>query len=166
MFPELLELPFVKYVGGDPGAQCDWWAVPVGGKDAVADDLLGRHYALLTARFIYESKQKDPEGIKASILLRIFGRMIERGNFWGCPDGKHDAIALGFVSCISDIMRWAYSGATVLNLASALGEHYAVAAKQAHKEGAARHSAAFARAGEKHRQFVAESSERMREVRS
>ena len=168
MFPEILELPFCKYVGRPPGEdQCDWWSVPVGGEDVLADDLLGRYYALLTARFLHESREKDPEGIRASVLLRIFGRMIERGHFWA--DGrkaKHDAVALGFVSCISDIMRRAYGGATVLNLASDLGEHYATAAKQGGKDRFPSHiRAALAKAGEQHRHFVVESSERRREAR-
>jgi hypothetical protein len=36
MFPEILELPFCKYVGRPPGMdQCDWWSVPVDPKDGL-----------------------------------------------------------------------------------------------------------------------------------
>jgi hypothetical protein len=38
MFPEILELPFCKYVGRPPGQdQCDWWSVP-DGADGLGDE--------------------------------------------------------------------------------------------------------------------------------
>jgi hypothetical protein len=46
MFPEILELPFCKYVGRPPGEdQCDWWSVPLDPKDSLDAEMLGRHYA-------------------------------------------------------------------------------------------------------------------------
>jgi hypothetical protein len=83
MFPEILELPFCKYVGRPPGEdQCDWWSVPLDPKDSLDAEMLGRHYALLTARFMHTDERDRP-----SILLKIIGSMIERGNFWG--HGRH-----------------------------------------------------------------------------
>ena len=83
LFPAILELPFCKYVGRPPGEdQCGWWSVPVDPKDSLAAEMLGRHYALLTARFLHTDERDRP-----SILLKIIGSMIERGNFWG--QGRH-----------------------------------------------------------------------------
>ena len=72
MFPEILELPFCKYVGGPPGEdQCDWWSVPI--DDGLAAEMLGRHYALLTARFLHTDSQKDRDSVRGSVLLKIIG---------------------------------------------------------------------------------------------
>jgi hypothetical protein len=92
LFPEILELPFCKYVGRPPGEdQCDWWSVPLDPKDSLDAEMLGRHYALLTARFLHTDERDRP-----SVLLKIIGSMIERGNFWGRGrHGKYDPIAIG-----------------------------------------------------------------------
>jgi hypothetical protein len=88
-----------------------------------------RHYALLTARFLHPDELDRP-----SVLLRIVGSMIERGNFWDRgPHGKYDAIALGFVGGISDIMRWAYANGTVQSMAAQLARRYDFYAEDARK---------------------------------
>jgi hypothetical protein len=54
-YPELLDLPFVKYLEGPPGArQCDWWAPepPKEGLDSLEAEFLGEYYALLTLKHI------------------------------------------------------------------------------------------------------------------
>ena len=167
MFPEILELPFCKYVGRPPGEdQCDWWSVPVDQKDGLGGEMLGRHYALLTARFLHTDSQKDRDSVRGSVLLKIIGHMIERGNFWDRgPHGKYDAIALGFVSGISDIMRWAYANGTVNSMASQLARHYGVCADEARKDRSPSYvRKAMAEASETHRRFAIESLQRDREA--
>jgi hypothetical protein len=165
MFPEILELPFCKYVGRPPGEdQCDWWSVPVDPKDGLAAEMLGRHYALLTARFLHTDSQRDRDAVRGSVLLRTIGHMIERGNFWGRHD-KQDPIAHGFVSGISDIMRWAYANGTVNRMASQLARHYGACADEARKDRSPSYvRKAMAEASETHRRFVTESSQRDREA--
>src|SRR5262245_20351821 len=66
IFPEILVLPFCKYVGRPPGEdQCDWWSVPVDPEDSFDAEMLGRHYALLTARFLH-TDERD----RSSVLLK------------------------------------------------------------------------------------------------
>jgi hypothetical protein len=157
MFPEILELPFCKYVGRPPGQdQCDWWSVP-DGADGLGDEMLGRHYALLTARFLHTDELDRP-----SVLLRIVGSMIERGNFWDRgPHGKYDAIALGFVGGISDIMRWAYANGTVQSMAAQLARRYDFYAEDARKGRAPSYvRKAMTEASEAHRRFANESMQR------
>jgi hypothetical protein len=164
MFPEILELPFCKYVGRPPGEdQCD-----VDQEDGLGGEMLGRHYALLTARFLYTDSQKDRDSVRGSVLLKIIGHMIERGNFWGGgPHGKYDAIALGFVSGISDIMRWAYANGTVNSMASQLARHHGVRADEARKDRSPSYvRRAMAEASEAHRRFAVESMQRDREART
>ena len=168
MFPEILELPFCKYVGRPPGEdQCDWWSVPVDQKDGLGGEMLGRHYALLTARFLHTDSQKDRDSVRGSVLLKIIGHMIERGNFWDRGrHGKYDAIALGFVSGISDIMRWAYANGTVNSMASQLARHYGVCADEARKDRSPSYvRKAMAEASEAHRRFAIESMQRDREAK-
>ena len=168
MFPEILEFPFCKYVGRPPGEdQCDWWSVPVDQKDGLGGEMLGRHYALLTARFLHTDSQKDRDSVRGSVLLKIVGHMIERGNFWDRgPHGKYDAIALGFVSGISDIMRWAYANGTVNSMASQLARHYDVCADEARKDRSPSYvRKAMAEASEAHRRFAIESFQRDREAK-
>jgi hypothetical protein len=168
MFPEILELPFCKHVGRPPGEdQCDWWSVPINGEDGLADELLGRHYALLTARFLHTDSQKDRASVRSSVLLKIVGHMIERGNFWDRGrNGKHDAIAIGFVSGISDIMRWAYANGTVNSLAGRLARHYGACAEDARKGRSPRYlRKVLAEASETHRRFAIESLQRDREAK-
>ena len=168
MFPEILELPFCKYVGRPPGEdQCNWWSVPVDQKDGLGGEMLGRHYALLTARFLHTDSQKDRDSVRGSVLLKIVGHMIEQGNFWG--GGRHekyDAIALGFVSGISDIMRWAYANGTVNSMASQLARHYGGCADEARKDRLPTYvRRAMAEASEAHRRFAIESFQRDREAK-
>ena len=168
MFPETLELPFCKYVGRPPGEdQCDWWSVPVDQKDGLGGEMLGRHYALLTARFLHTDSLKDRASVRSSVLLKIVGHMIEQGNFWDRgPHGKYDAIALGFVSGISDIMRWAYANGTVNSMASQLARHYGVCADEARKGRSPSYvRRAMAEASEAHRRFANESFQRDREAK-
>ena len=168
MFPEILELPFCKYVGRPPGEdQCDWWSVPIDQEDGLGGEMLGRHYALLTARFLHTDNQKDRDSVRGSVLLKIIGHMIERGNFWDRGrHGKYDAIALGFVSGISDIMRWAYANGTVNSMASQLARHYGVCADEARKDRSPSYvRRAMADASEAHRRFANESMQRDREAK-
>ena len=166
MLPEILELPFCKYVGRPPGEdQCDWWSVPI--DDGLAAEMLGRHYALLTARFLHTDSQKDRDSVRGSVLLKIIGHMIERGNFWDRGSrGKYDAVALGFVSGISDIMRWAYANGTVNNMAGHLARHYDGCAEDARKGRSPSYvRKAMAEASETHRRFAVESFQRDREAK-
>ena len=147
--------------------QCDWWSVPINGEDGLADELLGRHYALLTARFLHTESKKDRGSVRSSVLLDIVGHMIEQGNFWDRGrNGKHDAIAIGFVSGISDIMRWACANGTVNSLAGQLARHYGACADEAHKHRSPRYvRKAMADASETHRRFAIESFQRDREAK-
>jgi hypothetical protein len=124
--------------------------------------MLGRQYALLTARFLHTDERDRP-----SVLLKIIGNMIQRGNFWDRGrHGKYDPIAIGFVNAISCIMRWAYANGTVREMAAQLAHHYEDCAQKAAKDRSPRYvRAALAKASEQHRQFVIESSERRREAR-
>ena len=161
MFPEILELPFCKYVGRPPGEdQCDWWSVPI--DDGLGAEMLGRHYALLTARFLHTDERDRP-----SVLLKIIGSMIERGNFWDRGrHGEYDAIAIGFVNAISDIMRCAYGNGTVNNMAIGLSRHYGACAEDARKGRSPKYlRKVLAEASETHRRFAKESMQRDREVR-
>jgi hypothetical protein len=163
LFPEILELPFCKYVGRPPGEdQCDWWSVPVDPKDSLAAEMLGRHYALLTARFLHTDERDRP-----SVLLKIIGSMIERGNFWGRRrHGKYDPIAIGFVNAIGNIMQWAYANGTVREMAAQLARHYADCAQKEPKSRSPRYvRAALAKASEAHQRFAVESFQRDREAR-
>jgi hypothetical protein len=168
MFPEILALPFCKYVGRPPGEdQCDWWSVPVDPKDVLAGELLGRHYALLTARFLHTDKEEDRSSVRSSVLLKIIGHMIERGNFWGRGrKGKYDSIAIGFVAGISDIMRCAYGNGTVHNMAGHLAHHYDTCAKAAAKDRSPSYvRKALAKASEAHQRFAVECFQRDREAK-
>jgi hypothetical protein len=163
LFPEILELPFCKYVGRPPGEdQCDWWSVPLDPKDSLDAEMLGRHYALLTARFLHTDERDRP-----SVLLKIIGSMIERGNFWGRGrHGKYDPIAIGFVNAISDIMRWAYANGTVREMAAQLAHHYDDCAQKAAKDRSPRYvRAALAKASEAHQRFAVEGFQRDREAK-
>jgi hypothetical protein len=131
-------------------------------KDSLGAEMLGRHYALLTARFLHTDERDRP-----SVLLKIIGGMIERGNFWGHGrHGKYDAIAIGFVNAISDIMQSAYGNGTVNNLAIRLSRHYGACAEDAHKHRSPRYvRKAMAEASETHRRFAIESFQRDREAK-
>jgi hypothetical protein len=117
-FPEILALPFVRFMGASPDYphQCDYWAV----KDVDPADayMLGQRYALMTARFLHEDAKRN----RPSILPRIIGAMVKRGRFWGTNSGdKFDPIAIGFVSCVGDIVEWAAANGTVHNMAKGPG---------------------------------------------
>jgi hypothetical protein len=163
MFPEILELPFCKYVGRPPGEdQCDWWSVPLDPKDSLDAEMLGRHHALLTARFMHTDERDRP-----SVLLKIIGSMIERGNFWDRGrHSKYDPIAIGFVNAISCIMRWAYANGTVREMAAQLAHHYDDCAQKAAKDRSPRYVRdALAKASEAHQRFAVECFQRNREAK-
>jgi hypothetical protein len=163
MFPEILELPFCKFVGRPPGQdQCDWWSVPVDPKDSLAAEMLGRHYALLTARFLHTDELDRP-----SVLLKIIGSMIEQGNFWGHGrHGKHDPIAIGFVGGISNIMRWAHANGTVQSMAAQLARRYSSYVEDARKGRAPSYlRKAMAEASEAHKRFAIGSFQHNREAK-
>jgi hypothetical protein len=130
-FPEIVALPFVKYLGESPkhGRRLDYWAVE--GKapdDGIDGELLGRYYALLTAQFIHEDSKRD----RPSILPRIIAAIVKKGKFWGGLKGdKHDEIAVGFACCIGQIMGWAHASGTIRSMAVAVSNHYAKHAKVA-----------------------------------
>ena len=58
--------------------------------------------------------------------------MVTRGRFWGTNGGdKYDPIAIGFVSCLGDIVAWAAANGTVRSMAKGLAQHYEATAKSA-----------------------------------
>jgi hypothetical protein len=161
MFPEILDLPFFKYVGRPPGEdQCDWWSVPI--DDGLGAEMLGRHYALLTARFLHADSRD-----RSSVLLKIIGDMIERGHFWGgACGGKRDSIALGFVNGIADIMQCAYGNGLVNSVAMSISRHYDACAEDSRKRRGPKYiRKALTDASDAHRRFATESFQRDREAK-
>jgi hypothetical protein len=159
-YPEILHLPFVKYVGQSEkhGHQCDYWAVETPA-DGIEAELLGRYYALLTAQFMHEDAKRD----RPSILPRIIGSIVEKGKFWGSRDGKkHDPVAIGFAACIGSIMSWAYGSGTVHSMAMALARHYEHHAKESKGRDV---RTLLAKHSQQYRDFADASRKRDQEVR-